>query len=102
MAFRVPTPDVSVVDLTAVLAKETTYDEICAHIKAMSETPEYKGVMAYTEDDVVSNDFITDAASSTFDKKAGRHARQDIRQARLVVRQRVGLLEPPRRARHAR
>ena len=71
MAFRVPTPDVSVVDLTAVLGKETTYDEICAHIKAKSESEEYKGVMCYTEDDVVSNDFITDAASSTFDKKAG-------------------------------
>jgi len=71
MAFRVPTPDVSVVDLTAVLGKETTYDEICAHIKAKSESDEYKGVMCYTEDDVVSNDFITDAASSTFDKKAG-------------------------------
>merc|ERR1712187_822047 len=69
MAFRVPTPDVSVVDLTCVLAKETTYDDICAHIKAMTETPEYKGVMAYTEDDVVSSDFIADAASSTFDKK---------------------------------
>jgi len=71
MAFRVPTPDVSVVDLTAILGKETTYDDICAHIKAKSESAEYKGVMCYTEDDVVSNDFITDAASSTFDKKAG-------------------------------
>jgi len=71
MAFRVPTPDVSVVDLTCVLGKETDYDTICAHIKAKCATPEYKGVMAYTEDQVVSTDFQGDAASSTFDKGAG-------------------------------
>jgi len=71
MAFRVPTPDVSVVDLTCVLGKETTYDAICAHIKAKCETPEYKGVMAYTEDQVVSTDFQGDSASSTFDAGAG-------------------------------
>merc|ERR1719149_339221 len=71
MAFRVPTPDVSVVDLTCVLGKETDYDTICAHIKAKCATPEYKGVMAYTEDQVVSTDFQGDSASSTFDKGAG-------------------------------
>merc|ERR1711935_853061 len=71
MAFRVPTPDVSVVDLTCVLGKETDYDTICAHIKAKCATPEYKGVMAYTGDQVVSTDFQGDAASSTFDKGAG-------------------------------
>jgi len=71
MAFRVPTPDVSVVDLTCVLAKETDYETICAFLKAKAETPEYKGVFAYTDDQVVSNDFITDPASSTFDAKAG-------------------------------
>jgi len=71
MAFRVPTPDVSVVDLTAKLATETTYDEICAHIKACSETEDYKGVMGYTEDEVVSTDFQGDSRSSIFDKKAG-------------------------------
>merc|ERR1719261_1287813 len=71
MAFRVPTPDVSVVDLTCVLGKETDYDTICALIKAKSETPEYKGIMAYTDEQVVSNDFVSDSASSTFDAKAG-------------------------------
>merc|ERR1740117_900166 len=71
MAFRVPTPDVSVVDLTVKLAKETDYETICAFLKAKAETPEYKGVFAYTDDQVVSNDFITDPASSTFDAKAG-------------------------------
>jgi len=70
MAFRVPTPDVSVVDLTVKLAKETTYDDICKAIKAASEG-EYKGIMGYTEDQVVSTDFQGDARSSIFDKGAG-------------------------------
>ena len=70
MAFRVPTPDVSVVDLTAKLGKETTYDEIKALIKAKAESPEYKGIMGYTEDQVVSNDFISDSRSSIFDAGA--------------------------------
>jgi len=71
MAFRVPTPDVSVVDLTCKLAKETTYEEICATVKAASESPEYKGIMGYTEDQVVSCDFQGDSRSSIFDKGAG-------------------------------
>jgi len=71
MAFRVPTPDVSVVDLTCIIEKEASYDEICALIKAKCDTPEYKGIMAYTDEQVVSNDFISDSASSTFDAKAG-------------------------------
>jgi len=71
MAFRVPTPDVSVVDLTAKLGKETTYDEIKALIKAKCETPEWKGIMGYTEDEVVSTDFQGDSHSSVFDAKAG-------------------------------
>ncbi len=70
MAFRVPTLDVSVVDLTARLAKETTYAEICAAMKAASEN-ELKGVLGYTEDEVVSTDFIGDARTSIFDAKAG-------------------------------
>ncbi len=70
MAFRVPTLDVSVVDLTARLAKETTYAEICAAMKAASES-ELKGVLGYTEDEVVSTDFIGDARTSIFDAKAG-------------------------------
>lgn len=70
MAFRVPTPDVSVVDLTVRLAKETSYAEICAAMKAASEG-ELKGVLGYTEDEVVSNDFLGDARTSIFDAKAG-------------------------------
>ncbi len=70
MAFRVPTLDVSVVDLTARLAKETTYAEICAAMKVASEN-ELKGVLGYTEDEVVSTDFIGDARTSIFDAKAG-------------------------------
>jgi glyceraldehyde 3-phosphate dehydrogenase len=70
MAFRVPTLDVSVVDLTARLAKPTTYDEICKVIKAASEG-ELKGILGYTEDSVVSSDFIGDTRTSIFDKDAG-------------------------------
>jgi len=71
MAFRVPTPDVSVVDLTCKLAKETTYEEICAVIKAKCDTPEYKGIMGFTDEDLVSTDFQGDSRSSIFDAKAG-------------------------------
>merc|ERR1719337_149671 len=70
MAFRVPTPDVSVVDLTVRLGKETTYEEICAKIKEMSEGS-MKGILGYTEDMVVSTDFLGDDRSSIFDAKAG-------------------------------
>ena len=70
MSFRIPTLDVSVVDLTVNLAKETTYAEICAAMKAASEN-EMKGILGYTEDEVVSSDFIGDARTSIFDAKAG-------------------------------
>ncbi len=70
MAFRVPTLDVSVVDLTVRLAKETSYEEICKTMKAASEG-ELKGILGYTEDEVVSSDFIGDARTSIFDAKAG-------------------------------
>jgi glyceraldehyde 3-phosphate dehydrogenase len=70
MAFRVGTPDVSVVDLTFKTEKPTTYDEICAAMKAASEG-ELKGILGYTEDEVVSMDFRTDARSSIFDALAG-------------------------------
>ncbi|WP_045858986.1 type I glyceraldehyde-3-phosphate dehydrogenase [Teredinibacter purpureus] len=70
MAFRVPTPDVSVVDLTVRLEKPTTYDEIKAAMKAASEG-EMAGVLGYTEDAVVSNDFIGDPRTSIFDADAG-------------------------------
>lgn len=70
MSFRVPTLDVSVVDLTVNLKKPATYEEICAVIKKASET-NLKGIMAYTEDAVVSSDFLGDTHSSIFDKEAG-------------------------------
>merc|ERR1712115_21583 len=70
MAFRVPTPDVSVVDLTVRLKTGATYEEICAKIKEASEGS-LKGVLGYTEDMVVSTDFLGDDRSSIFDAKAG-------------------------------
>ncbi|HPW97004.1 MAG TPA: type I glyceraldehyde-3-phosphate dehydrogenase [Flavobacterium sp.] len=70
MAFRVPTVDVSVVDLTVKVAKETTYEEIMAVIKKTSETS-MKGILGYTEDQVVSQDFISDKRTSIVDAKAG-------------------------------
>lgn len=70
MAFRVPTPDVSVVDLTVKLEKAATYEEIKLKMKEASETT-MKGVLGYTEDAVVSNDFIGDARTSIFDAGAG-------------------------------
>ena len=70
MSMRVPTLNVSVVDLTARLAKETTYAEICAAMKEASEG-ELKGILGYTNEDVVSSDFIGDARTSIFDEKAG-------------------------------
>jgi glyceraldehyde 3-phosphate dehydrogenase len=70
MAFRVPTPTVSVVDLTVRTVKETSYQEIRAAMKKASETY-LKGILAYTEDEVVSSDFIHDAHSSIFDAGSG-------------------------------
>jgi glyceraldehyde 3-phosphate dehydrogenase len=70
MSFRVPTPAVSVVDLTVRTAKETTYKDISAAMKRASETY-LKGVLAYTEDEVVSTDFLHDAHSSIFDGGSG-------------------------------
>lgn len=70
MAFRVPTANVSVVDLTAVLDKGADYETICAKIKDASNG-EMKGVLGFHDDDIVSSDFIGDSHSSIFDKKAG-------------------------------
>jgi glyceraldehyde 3-phosphate dehydrogenase len=69
MAFRVPTPDVSVVDLTCRIEKGATYEEIKKAMKEAS-TGDLKGILGYTEDEVVSNDFIGDARTSIFDAKA--------------------------------
>ena len=70
MAFRVPTSDVSVVDLTVELNKSATYEEICAAVKAAADGP-MKGVMAYTTEKVVSTDFIGESCTSVFDADAG-------------------------------
>jgi glyceraldehyde 3-phosphate dehydrogenase len=70
MAFRIPTPDVSVVDLTCRLEKGASYEEVCAAMKEAAEG-DLKGVLGYTEDAVVSNDFLTDERTSIFDAGAG-------------------------------
>ncbi len=70
MSFRVPTSDVSVVDLTVELENNASYEDICAAMKAASEGP-MKGVLAYTEEKVVSTDFRGEACTSTFDAEAG-------------------------------
>lgn len=70
MAFRVPTVDVSVVDLTARLSTETTYEEICNEIKHRAST-DMKGILGFTNEDLVSQDFVTCPISSVFDAKAG-------------------------------
>lgn len=70
MAFRVPTSNVSVVDLTCELVKEATYAEICRAMKAASEGP-MKGILGYTEEKVVSTDFVGESCTSVFDAEAG-------------------------------
>ena len=92
MAFRVPTSDVSVVDLTAELAKETSYEQICAAMKAASQGA-MKGVLGYTTDKVVSTDFRGRGLYLGVRRRSRHHARPDLRQGGGLVRQRVGLLE---------
>jgi len=76
-AFRVPTSDVSVVDLVARLEKPASYEDIKATMKAAAEGP-LKGILGYTEDEVVSNDFIGEPCSSVFDAKAGISLNQNF------------------------
>ena len=71
MSFRVPVLDVSCVDLTVNLEKPASYADICAAMKKASEEGPLKGILGYTEDDVVSSDFISDPRPSIFDAKAG-------------------------------
>jgi len=71
MAFRIPTSDVSVVDLTCELSKEASYDDICKAMKAASESGPLKGVLGYTEEKVVSTDFRGEVCPSVFDADAG-------------------------------
>ena len=98
MSFRVPTLNVSVVDLTCRLEKapgadaESAYAAIKAAMKAASEG-ELKGILGYTEDEVVSTDFIHDAAHVDLRRRRRHHAEPELRQGRVLVRQRVGLLQ---------
>ena len=71
MAFRIPTMDVSAVDLTVRTEKATSYKDICAAMKAASESGSLKGILGYTDEEVVSTDFVTDPRSSIFDAGAG-------------------------------
>src|SRR6202795_1070882 len=82
MSFRVPTPAVSVVDLTVRTTKETSYKEICAAMKTASETY-LKGILGYTEDEVVSTDFLHDARSSIFDAGSGIELNSRLRQSAM-------------------
>jgi glyceraldehyde 3-phosphate dehydrogenase len=70
MAFRIPTPNVSVVDLTCRLEKGASYQDVCAAMKEASEG-ELKGILGYTEEAVVSNDFLGELCTSVFDAGAG-------------------------------
>lgn len=70
MAFRVPTSDVSAVDLTVRLSQDTSYEEICSAMKKASEGP-FKGILEFCDEELVSSDFIGNTASCVFDKKAG-------------------------------
>ena len=90
MAFRVPTPTVSVVDLTVRTVKETSYAEISAAMKKASETY-LKGILEYTEDEVVSSDFIHCELLVHFRPGLGHRAEQAVLQADKLVRQRMGL-----------
>jgi len=71
VSIRIPSPDVSIADLTITLATPASYDEICATVKEACEGP-LKGIMAYTDDEVVSSDFVSDAHTSIFDANAGK------------------------------
>ena len=71
MAFRVPTSDVSVVDLTVKLAKETSYEDIKKTMKKAASEGDLKGILGYTDEAVVSQDFVGDARTSIFDAEAG-------------------------------
>ena len=92
MSFRVPTSDVSVVDLTVELVKEASYKDICAEMKAQSEGA-LKGVLGYTEDKVVSTDFRGEPMHLGVRRRGRHRAGRHLRQGRRLVRQRVGLLE---------
>jgi glyceraldehyde 3-phosphate dehydrogenase len=71
MAYRVPTANVSVVDLTVNLKSETSYEDICSVMKEASKSERYNGILGFTDEDLVSTDFMSDSRTSIFDSKAG-------------------------------
>ena len=97
MSFRVPTPTVSVVDLTVRTVKETSYKDICAAMKKASETY-LKDILAYTGDEVVSSRLHPRRPFEHLRRRLGHRAEQQVLQARQLVRQRMGLLQPLRRS----
>ena len=98
-ALRVPIPTGSATDLTVTVGRETTVEEVNAAVKAAAEGA-LKGYLKYTEDEIVSSDIVTDPSSCIFDAGLTKVHRQPG-QGRRLVRQRVGLLQPPRRPRPA-
>ncbi len=92
MSFRVPTSDVSVVDLTVQLNTPATYKEICTEVKQQSEGP-LRGILGYTEDKVVATDFRGETCTCVFDADAGIALESDIYQTHCLVRQRMGLFK---------
>jgi hypothetical protein len=90
MSFRVPTSDVSVVDLTVELNKEASYADICAAMKAASQGA-MKGILGYTEEKVVATDFRGSPAPVDLRRRSRHRAGLDLRQGRRLVRQRVRL-----------
>ena len=96
MAFRVPTPTVSVVDLTVKTVKETSYAEICAAMKKASETY-LKGILGYTDDEVCQHRLHPRRAFEHLRRRQRHRVEQEVLQARELVRQRVGLFLPHRR-----
>ncbi len=99
VSVRVPTIDVSLVDLTLTTEKPITVESINAAMKKASETAPLHGFLSYVDEELVSSDFIGNPASSLFDATPDQGARRQIRQGLRLVRQRVGLLEPHDRPR---
>ena len=101
-AVRAPVPTGSVVDLTVDVARETSVEEINEAFKGKADTGDLEGILRYTDDPLVSSDIVKTTHSSIFDSAADAGARRHDGQGRRLVRQRVGLLQPLRRARAAR
>ena len=100
-AVRAPVPTGSVVDLTFEAERETTVEEVNAAFASRADTGALKGILQYTEDPIVSSDIVTQPVLVDLRRRADRGDRRHDGQGRGLVRQRVGLLQPPRRPRPA-